>query len=979
MRFTGHVHTHTEYSALDGLSKIQELVTRAKELGQTFIAITDHGSSSGLYEASLLAEKENFDILLGEEFYFENDCQELKTGHLILIAKNEIGLENLFQLQKLAWNNVYYKPRVNYSMLEQFHEGLICTSACIANAVGQYILKNENHLALNELIRLQKIFGDDFYVELQANSTNEDVIKVNKVLSDFCLSGEWNFKSILTTDIHYCNKEDSEVHEVLLAIQQGKKMSDPKRWKFNDNEYWLKSEEEMIEGASNSIPLELINKCFLFIDEIHEKCNGHMRLKSGNFLPQYECDNVDDELERMVYDRYAELPTTEKNVQFVQELQHELSVIKETGYSGYFLIVQEYVNWAKKNSVLVGDGRGSGAASRVAYTLGITAINPQPYNLLFERFLSPGRVPDIDSDFSNIDAVFKHLQRRYGKDNVARVGAISRFTCKSALRKVMSAYSFSMTQTNEVVKWLPNDLEFTLEDAMNYSTQFKDWLNNNQNIYKAVAKLEGIMDHMSTHAGGVIIYPNLTKMLPVYTQSEDRDKLIVGLDKHAIEELGHYKFDILGLNSLNLLEDIYINIGQKNRLELNLEVPDIYNSLQKGDVLGVFQLSNQKDKVMEQQPKCFADLIAINALVRPGVGDWGEYIEKRNGTLPETTPEELLETSGIIVYQDQYLLLAQRYAGWDIAFGDKNIRKNKNLRNDLTLKEKFMEDGYQLGYKEEILESVWQSIVDVAAEGYGFNKAHATSYAKLTYETAYLKHYYPTEFYAAYLTNNIGDTVKLQEAFAECKQKDIELIPPDINTSTDKFIPYGENKIMMPLNSIQGVGGSAIYEINRLKPIKDLDDFLERRIKKFVKKTVISALILGGAFDFTGVERNTMLDTFEPDTTHDYSLQQCEKMAYGFYVTASPFDKYSIKSVSSIPEGTVGFTIAEINKINLRNDKNGNEMAFVDASNNIESIRLVCFSYLWKTQKCEEGKIYMIHGKKDKQSLLVTNFEEINE
>ena len=395
-KFKGHLHVHTEYSPLDGLAKIEELVKTAKEYGQEFIAITDHGSSSGLYEASKIADRENFKIILGEEFYFENASAELKTGHLILLAKNETGLKNLFELQAAAYQNVYYKPRVNLEMLRNHSEGLICTTACIANQVGQFILRDEVPLALNHLIELKQIFQDDFYVELQS-STIEDVIKVNKTLLQICK--DYNYKPILTNDVHYVAKEDYEVHEVLLAIQQKRKMSDPKRWRFEKNDYWLKTQEEM----EHFMPYILPDEFALFYDnisEIADKCEK-VRLKSGNFLPEYPVEDgmtEDDALEELTNKLYQTKikKRKEDNKEFYQDLLKELSVIKETGYSGYFLTVWEYVNWAKQNSIQVGDGRGSGAGSKVAYTIGITEINPQKYDLLFERFLSPGRQPDFE-------------------------------------------------------------------------------------------------------------------------------------------------------------------------------------------------------------------------------------------------------------------------------------------------------------------------------------------------------------------------------------------------------------------------------------------------------------------------------------------------------------------------------------------------------------------------------------------------------
>ena len=979
MNFKGHVHVHTEYSPLDGLAKIEELVLLAKEYGQEFIAITDHGSSTGLYEATLIRDKYNFDILLGEEFYFENECSELKTGHLILIAKNQEGLKNILRLQRKAYGNFYYKPRINLEMLREHHEGLICTSACIANQIGQYILMGEPHLALNHIFELSNIFKDDFYIELQS-STVEDVIKVNKQLAEFCQN--YNLQPILTNDVHYATKEDYETHEVLLAIQQGKKVSDNKRWKFETNDYWLKTEEEMLEYIPY-LSEEFIEKCFNNIDCIRKKCEK-VSFEQGNYLPEYETEtglSVDDELKVLTMEMYRTRikERGENNPEFLADLQKELDVIEETGYSGYFLIVQEYINWAKKNGIQVGDGRGSGAGSKVAYTIGITEINPQKYDLLFERFLAKGRVPDFDVDFSDINAVFKHLQDRYGNDNVARVGAITRFTAKSALRKVMSFYEFSQSEIAKVVALLPKRLEFTLEEAIAESKELASWFDKHKNIYRVVKNFEGKMEHFSTHAGGVVVYKNLPELLPVFNESEDRDKLIVALDKKAIEALGHYKFDILGLESLVLMENITNYTGKINWANVDFEDEEIYKMLQSGDVLGVFQLSNQRDKVIEQQPKSFEDLIAINALIRPGVGDWSEYIERRNNRSKENVgyfKQPYLEgTAGVIVYQEQYLLLANTYAGWDIAYSDKHIRKNKRIIEDVELKDKFITDGVSRGYEEQELLTIWEDICKVVNGGYGFNRSHSASYAKLSFQTAYMKRYHPKEFYAAYLTQNMDDETKIVEVINILKELNIKIIQPDINKSTDKFIPTDEG-ILFPLTAIQGVGGSAWYEINRLKPIESFDDFLERRIKKFVKKTVIEALIKAGAFDFTGKSRYELLKQFNEDAEEQPNYIY-EKESLRFYLSESPFDKFTLTPFNEFKSGDKMFTIVEITDVTTRYDKRGQEMAFVVGVNKTDVIRMVVFANVWKSSPFKEGELLLVRGMKDKESLLVNSIERM--
>jgi DNA polymerase-3 subunit alpha len=447
-------------------------------------------------------------------------------------------------------------------------------------------------------------------------------------------------------------------------------MSNQKRWKFEQIDYWLKSEEEIfaeVPYLDSSVKEAALSN----IQEIIDKCNVDFTLLSGNFLPHFADmtkEQEDEALEEMALANYVRRVCERKegNPGFLSDVHKELSVIRETGYSGYFLIVQEYTNWAKDHGILVGDGRGSGAGSKTAYTVGITEVNPQKYGLLFERFLSPGREPDFDIDFSDIDAVFSHLQSVYGSSNVARVGAYNRMSAKSAIRKIMGAFEFTQGEISKVVGYLPDRLKFSFTEALDESESLRRFFDNHDDLRRIIFQLEGRISHMTTHAGGVIICKELTSMLPVTVVE---GKLVVEMDKYGIAELGHYKFDILGLESLSLVDSVLDNIeGTIEWHSVDYEDQHIYDMLCSGDVFGVFQLSEQKDKVVEQQPRSFEDLIAINALIRPGVGDWNEYLRRRRNNLGESFSrglDYLESTAGVIVYQEQYLLLAYTYAGWD--------------------------------------------------------------------------------------------------------------------------------------------------------------------------------------------------------------------------------------------------------------------------------------------------------------------------
>lgn len=984
--FPGHLHVHTEYSLLDGMGSIEEYVNKSIEEGFKYLAVTDHGSTSGLYEAFQIEKKYNFPIIKGCEFYVESPSEDLKTGHLILCAKNNEGLADLFELQQLAYENMYYKPRLSKEMIREYGKkgNLICTTACVANHIHQYNKAGEFQLAKKEYVFLEEIFGEDLYTEIQVC-----IDEKQRDLYDTLIEKLDNPKLILTTDVHYTNKEDYDAHEVMLCIGTKQKMSDEKRFSM-DNNYWLKSEQEMKSEFNeqygiNQYDEDLWEECCNNLEEAFEKCIGVTFDEKTDHLPKYKgMDNEEAtvELEKQVAEgTYKKLiPRHEYNAGFRDDLAREIQVISDEGYSGYFLVVQEYCNWARENRIQVGDGRGSGAGSKVAYTIGITDVNPQKYDLLFDRFLSHGREPDFDVDFSDIDAVFEHLQNVYGKTNVARVGAFTRLTAKSATQKVMSAYGFKYKESRYVLDSMPDRLEFTLDEAINESRIVRDFMEENEHVRKAVHRLEGKIEHMSTHAGGVVICEGLTRLLPTLVRADEKDKLIIGLDKRDIEKLHHYKFDILGLSGLEVMANVYeyIDIDWHS---VDFNDSNVYGMLQAGKVEGVFQLGNQRDKVVEQKPKNFEDLISINALIRPGVCDWKQYIYARNHIgRDEEMPEFMRCTHGLIVYQDQYEQLAREYAGWSIAYADKHLRKNKKITTDTELKEKWLSDTKERGYNEEEMLDLWDTIVNIVSHGYGFNRAHSTSYAVLSFKTAYCKYYYPKEFYSAYLSKYVDKPDRIKNIISLIKEEGIKLIHPDINKSGNKFVPIEEG-ILMPINAIKGVGGSAIWAINDIKPIKDFDDFMERRVKKLVRSTTITALIKAGAFDYTGESRYDLLCRYDisnkdtpkqPNYIYDYS-------AFGFYLSESPFEKYNNKSFSNCPDGGTFMAVMQIDDLKIRKDKKGRDMVFAGLTNNQDSIDAVIFATVWERSDVEEEDIVFVTGKRDKSKLLVDRIEKLNE
>lgn len=625
----GHLHTHTEYSTLDGMSKIEELVLRAKELGQEFLAITDHGTMAGHLEFEETCNKHGIKPILGCEFYMSRGkaCKEDSGYHIIVLAKDEQGLRNMYKLQARAYKENYYrKPNITFEMLSELKEGLIVSSACIGGVIGQLTLTNISEAKL-EAQKYKREFGEDFYLEMQPNDIPDQWV-MNKALIK--LSKELNVKLIATNDIHYVLKEDADVHEVLLALQVNQKMDSEKRFKFPTHDYWCKSEEEMINTfvGYNAQETEEILKSIHNTSEIANKCNA--KVIKGHFLPTYPKLNgmtEDDFLAEKTWEGFEKkYPKDYTNRgQIRKDILNELQVISEEGYSGYFINVADYIVDARENGVLVGDGRGSGCGSKVVYCMNITNVDPVPHNLLFERFMAHGRTPDLDVDFSDQEHVFKHLQNLHGMDNVARVATYGKLTCRNVVRKIMSAFGFSQKDIAIINGSLPKNLDVTVEQAYKESDKFRDFMDANPFIAKCIRRLEGTICQEGKHAGGFVVYNNLTELTPCKYENDthgNRCIPVVQFDKKEIEKVGFYKMDVLGLENLTTvryaLDMVEENEGISIDLdEIDFEDENVYKMLQEGDVSGVFQLANQSAMIREQKPKCFADLIAINALIRP--------------------------------------------------------------------------------------------------------------------------------------------------------------------------------------------------------------------------------------------------------------------------------------------------------------------------------------------------------------------------
>ena len=1010
----GHLHVHTEYSTLDGMAKIRELVKRAKELGQQFIAITDHGTCGGHYEFEKVCNDEGIKPILGTEFYMSRSNQASKEDsgyHLIVFAKDRTGLENLYELQARAFKeNFYRKPHINFDMLSELREGLVVASACIGGVIGQLTLDNPLE-ARTEAKKYKSVFGDDFYLEIQPNDIpdqwimNKEVIKISK---------ELDIKLIATNDIHYVLKSDAKIHEVLLALQVGQKMNSEKRFKFPTNDYWCKSIEEMIETFDGYDVNEKVSimEALMNTSEVANKCNA--KCIKGNFLPHYPKLNgmsEDDYLAEKTWEGFEKkYPKDYPNrAQIRKDIINELDVISKTGYSGYFINVADYIVNARENGVLVGDGRGSGAGSKVVYCMDITNVDPVPYNLLFERFLAIGRVPDLDVDFSDQEHVFKHLQDLHGIDNVARIRAYGTLSCKNVVRKVLSAFDFTQQQIAIISGSIPKRLDVTCDEAYNESDVFRNFMDSNEHIWSCIKRLEGTISHESKHAGGFVVYNGLTRLTPCGYENDSKGNRtipIVQFDKKMIESCGFYKMDVLGLENLTTVRYALDMIKENEGVDLDLDVidyedKDVYDMLCEGDVSGVFQLANQGAMIIEQRPRKFDDLIAINALIRPGVGDFNEYVARRKGKkfdIHEDRVWYMKDTMGLMTYQEQFLLDCKTYAGWDVAFADNNIRKNKNIKNDEAIRTKFMNDVLNNGYSEELALELWKEIEDAVSGGYSFNKSHSTSYGVLSYKTAWLKCHYPIYWYASLLNSEISDQSKVESLIAECKKKGIKILPPDINKGSYKFEGTKEG-IRIPINYLKGIGEDVVKYIQKeLVPITSFEDMLDRGIKKYIKKNVVMAMIKAGIFDFENEDREHFMWVYAMrnrkktdikngiESEHIYYDEkvklQWERDVYGMYLSKHPLEDYNARSISDYTDEMVAIQVIEVTDMRTHLQKNGKEMCFMTGSNQHGALKCLIFANTWAEQdikdKVKVGNILLAKGKRSGNDMIINDLEEMS-
>ncbi len=887
-----HLHLHTEYSLLDGACRIDGLMDRVKELGQTAVAITDHGVMYGCIDFYKAAKAAGIKPIIGCEVYVARRAMSDRVHgidndpyHLVLLCENRKGYENLCLLVSEAFMNGFYgKPRVDLDLLEKYHEGLICLSACLAGAVPQYLLNEDYEGAKKYALRLAEIFGPErFYLELQDHGIEEQRPVNQGVMR---LARETGLPLVVTNDAHYLRKEDAEMQDVLLCIQTGKTVDEENRMKFSTEEFYLKSEAELRELFPNC------DEAFENTAKIADMCNLEFTFHEYHLpsFPVPEGYTNEKYFRKLCYEgfeeRYADPPQ-----EYLERLEYEIGVISRMGYVNYYLIVWDFIRYAKEVGIPVGPGRGSGAASIVAYCLHITEVDPMKYALIFERFLNPERVsmPDFDTDFcqERRSEVIDYVMRKYGKDHVAQIATFGTMAARGAIRDVGRALNFTYAETDVVAKLVPTTLHITLKEALEVSPKLKEMYDGDERVKKLIdtaMSLEGMPRNTSTHAAGVVITADpVCSYVPL---SRNDDTIVTQYTMTTIEELGLLKMDFLGLRNLTVIRDAEEQI---RAFEPDFAMdkvsdadPETFKMLAEGKTQGVFQLEStgMTGVCVGMKADSIEDITAIVALYRPGPMDSiPKFIESKLNPrkvtykCPELEPI-LKVTYGCIVYQEQVIEIFRQLGGYTMGQAD-NIRRAISKKKMKIIEEE--RKVFVYGDREKnipgciangISETVAQSLYDeiVAFANYAFNKAHAVCYAVVAYQTAYLKCHYPKQYMAALMTSVLDSAAKIAGYIAECKEMGIPVLPPDINSSHDHFTVEND-AIRFGMGAVKNVGHGLIRSVvakrNEGGPFKSLEDFLQRMGEGELNKRAVENFIKCGAMDCFGDHRSELLAVYE--------------------------------------------------------------------------------------------------------------------
>jgi len=980
-----HLHVHTQHSLLDGAIRVSDLLKKCKSYNMDAVAVTDHGAMYGSLEFYVKAKKAGIKPIVGCEFYIAPGSRtEKKTTeagpafHLILLAMNYQGYKNLMKLSGIAqFEGFYYKPRIDRDVLEAYNEGLIATSACLHGEVPWFISRNDFKTARERAIEMKRIFGDRYYFELQENGIPEQKI-VNEGLRQ--LSKELEIKLIATNDCHYLNKEEAHAHEVLLCIQTGKTITDQKRFKFPSDDFYFKSPDEMI-NMFDYCPEAVANTV-----EIADRCN--LEIEFGNFhfpkFPVPEGETLESMFTKAcwegLYDRFATMRETtgltpEQEKQYSDRLEHEIDVINTMGFPGYFLIVADFINWAKNKDIPVGPGRGSGAGSLAAYAMRITDIDPLPYGLIFERFLNIERksMPDFDVDFcqDRRGEVIDYVRQKYGgNDHVAQIITYGSMKARGVIRDVGRALDIPFGDVDKIAKLVPEQLKMTIKKAVEEEPKLMEAAERDpriEELLRVSQTLEGLARHTSTHAAGVVVSPKpMVEYLPTCRGKDN--ETITQYDMKHTEMTGLIKFDFLGLKTLTVIHKALAHIKADCHKDLDIStipMDDLktFKLLCKGDALGVFQLesSGMRELLVKLAPEQFSDLIALVALYRPGPLDSGmvdDFVNTKHGRQEANYPliqlkPILEETYGVIVYQEQVMKIANVLANYSL--GDADILRRamgKKIPEVMdTEKIKFMAGAKDNKIPEDKAEAIFDLMAKFA--GYGFNKSHSAAYALIAYQTAFLKAHFPAQFMAALLSCDMNNTDKVVLYINQCQEYKIEVLPPDINESVQDFSVH-DDKIRFGLAAVKNVGESALESIVAERQANgtytSITDFCNRVDSRRVNNRVIESLIKSGSFDSLGARRSQLMDVLPQAMEQAKAFQrdrqsgqmslfaigseapglevgeihlpdirewdereklQYEKETVGFYITGHPLDK-ALDEIKTITDSS----IADLGKLN---------------------------------------------------------------
>ena len=974
-----HLHLHTPYSLLDGFSKINEVIEKAKNLGMDSVAITDHGVMFGVVDFYKTAKKNGIKPIIGCELYTsarthkDKETVDKKSGHIILLAKSNEGYKNLIKLVSIGFvDGFYYKPRVDYELLEKYSEGIICLSACLAGDVQQQILAGNYEKAKEIALRLENIYGKgNFYLEMQDHNIAEQK-RVNIYLRK--LSMDTKIPLVVTNDVHYVDKKDYKSHEILLCIQTGKTLADEQKMEFQTNEFYFKSQEEMYDIFSGD------EEALANTQKIADMCNVEFDFNSYH-LPKYSVPSNYTAFEYLkklcdegIKQRYEIVSDDIKN-----RLDFELNVINQMGYVEYFLIVWDFINYAKINNIMVGPGRGSAAGSIVSYALKITDIDPIKFGLLFERFLNPERVsmPDIDIDFcyEKRDKVIDYVKEKYGKDHVSQIITFGTFKARLAVRDSARVMGISYALADRVAKMIPHALKMSIEIALNINPDLKKLYDNDETVHNLIDVAKGIENlprHASTHAAGVVISKNpVDNYVPLYVQD---DNITTQFTMTTLEELGLLKMDFLGLRTLTVIQKTIENIKKNKNIEIDLETLDyddkkVYELISSGKTLGIFQIESggMRKFMKELKPEHLEDIIAGISLYRPGPMDSiPMYIKNKENNsnikyIHEKLKPILSVTNGIMIYQEQVMQAVRDLAGYSYGRADLVRRAMSKKKMDVMEQERknFVYGNEEEniigciknGVDEESANKIFDDMIDFA--NYAFNKSHAAAYAVISYQTAYLKTHYKVEFMAALMSSVIGNIDKIIEYKIDCEENDVKILPPDINYSYSDF--HVENDaIRFPLSALKGIGfavaDNIAFEREKNGDYTSFEDIVERLESKNINKKVVESLIKSGAIDSLIPNRASIMSNYESiinsiqlrkknniqgqisffnnesiknyrqdsivkikEFSHEILLSM-EKDILGFYLSGNPLDKYK-----KIIDSNVNINSVQIKEINEEN------------------------------------------------------------